>query len=586
MKIIKSAVAGAVLAATAAGGLLLGASPAFAAAPTWEPDVNGNGGSISFYNAAGQQVTSGTNLAHLFDYAVASTAEDPAGFHKASISFAFPNHLQPTSSWFVNGQSTSTTYPNSSAPAPVSGFANPVATISASEGNLTAALGGGVLDNTAGYANIMQIRLTQSGGFSGAYWTADIQFNTATNTWTQVFPQFATTSISTITASPTSPAPAGTTSVSLSATLSSSDNSHPTGSVHLFNGNTDLGAATFTPATGAISASAAVVDNGSYNFKFVYTPDVSIIGSTSPVLAYSVKGPAQATTTVLSGPTSTTVGTAVTIHADVTAGSPASAVPASAGSVQFKVGGSNVGSPVALTGSGADFQYNPGAAGSATITGTFIPADPAVYVTSSDNTGVTVTASAPLFNPDPQNFDVSVPAGTLIISTPYTVENPFHLGTMKLSSDGTGLSASAPFGDPAAPAAIDPGPGSLGHTPIVGAYPAAATANGITITDTRAGSTGWTASAQTTDFTNSGSTPIDGNLLTFTGVTAKYLSGNALQAGSVNVHDIAAFKTAKKAFADTTHGPGTVNIVGTMNLTAPTSTLPGLYTATVTFTIV
>jgi len=70
----------------------------------------------------------------------------------------------------------------------------------------------------------------------------------------------------------------------------------------------------------------------------------------------------------------------------------------------------------------------------------------------------------------------------------------------------------------------------------------------------------------------------------FTGVTPKYIAGNAIQSGVVT-NDITAFKT-KKAFATTTKGPGTVDITGTMTLTAPTSTKPGLYTATVTFTIV
>src|SRR3954454_20325047 len=93
---------------------------ALAATPAWEPDVNGNGGTLSFYDAAGAPVTGGNDLSHLFDYAVASTSEDPASsFHKASLAFAFPNHLQPTSAWFVNGQSAANPYPIASGPASI-----------------------------------------------------------------------------------------------------------------------------------------------------------------------------------------------------------------------------------------------------------------------------------------------------------------------------------------------------------------------------------------------------------------------------------------------------------------------------------
>jgi hypothetical protein len=155
---------------------------------------------------------------------------------------------------------------------------------------------------------------------------------------------------------------------------------------------------------------------------------------------------------------------------------------------------------------------------------------------------------------------VDVPAGTLVISTPYTADNPFELGTLLLNSTGTGLFASAPFG----------GMGAL------------------TITDSRPDSPGWTAAAQTTDFVGAfgNGTPIDGNNLSFTDVLPSYLPGNALADGSVLTSPIDHFKDARKAFASTTEGPGTVGITGELGLTAPTSTEPGRYTATITFTVV
>jgi hypothetical protein len=121
----------------------------------------------------------------------------------------------------------------------------------------------------------------------------------------------------------------------------------------------------------------------------------------------------------------------------------------------------------------------------------------------------------------------------------------------------------------------------------------APTANDVTITDTRAGNLGWTASAQATDLTGPAgkTTPIPGDTLSLTGVTPRYLSGNALQAGSVSTDDITVFGTAAKSFArkNDGQGPGTVDIYGTLGLIANSTragAYAGDYAATVTFTIV
>jgi hypothetical protein len=636
MKPIKALVAGAALAVVAGGSVLL-ANPASAAAPGWEPDANGGGyGTISFYDAAGNQVSGGNNLSHLFDYAVASSNGDPAQFHKANILFAFPDHANPTSSWFAVNASTATNYPVAS-PASIAaaGTEVPVANPNAGEANLSAALGAGTADTTPGYANVMQIRLVQSGNDLG-YWTADISYDTVNHTWSQVYPVLpaATATTTTVSASPASPQLQGTNVTFTGHVVPASGPAPTNGSVKFFDGATQIG--TTQPFTGSdVSVSTTTLSVATHSITAQYLPaGIAFAGSTSAPISYKVNGPAAATTTVLSGPTTANVGDTLTIHADVKSGAPATAVPASAGAVQFAVNGTNSGSPVALGTSGANFSYTPSAAGSATITADFVSADTAAYTNSSDTTGVTVVTSAASYNPDPQNTEVGVPAGTLVISTPYTVANPFRLGTMVLNSAGTGYSTSAPFGVPAATAVAATDPGTLGSTALapawaqatayttgqkvsylgaiyaassahtsgsdfntdlsagkwtVSSYGSAATTNGVTITDTRAGSAGWIAYAQTSDFTNpSLSTLIPGDNLTFTGVTPKYLAGNALQAGSVNPHDITGFGPVggKKRFADTTQGPGTVNISGVMGLTAATSTKPGLYTATVTFTVI
>ncbi len=133
-----------------------------------------------------------------------------------------------------------------------------------------------------------------------------------------------TTSISTITASPVSPAPAGTTSVALSATVTAADSTHPAGTVELFDGATDRGAATFDAATGHISKTVTGLADGSshsYTFQFAAS-GAGYSNSTSAALAYSVNSPV---TTSISAITASPVSpapagtTSVALSADLTA---------------------------------------------------------------------------------------------------------------------------------------------------------------------------------------------------------------------------------------------------------------------------
>jgi hypothetical protein len=452
--------------------------------------------------------------------------------------------------------------------------------VGSTDGNLGGAFASAVNDSTAGFDHIMQSRLEDSGVGKAAgapFWATDVWIDTAAGTWTQVFPSLTSTSISAITASPVSPAPQGTSSVNLSATLAAADSTHPSGSVELFNGATDVGPATLNAATGAITATATVADSGTYGFTFKFTPAGNYAGTTSPALSYHVNGPAVATTTVIGGPTTGTVGSNLTYTATVT--------PTAAGKVQFSVNGAVSGSPVTVSGGTASFIYSPTTADGGTsihVTGAFTPTDPAAFTASSDIVGATTAITAAAFAPDPQNVTVNVPAGTLVISTPYTVAHPFNLGVLGLSADGTHYSASANFGDAAATATTDPGALPAGAT---SPFTPAAISNGVTITDTRAASTGWTASVSSTNFTNSGPSSISASLFSFKSVTPKAIAGNNLQVTDITatpVNNLA----AGGAFATTAKGPGTIAITGVLGLdNVPTSVQPGDYTATLTFTI-
>ncbi len=114
-----------------------------------------------------------------------------------------------------------------------------------------------------------------------------------------------TTSISTITASPVSPAPAGTTSVDLSADLTAADSTVPAGSVELFDGATDRGAATFDAATGHISKTLTVTDGSSHLYRFQFTASgAGYTSSTSTALAYSVNKVTTSITGITASPVS------------------------------------------------------------------------------------------------------------------------------------------------------------------------------------------------------------------------------------------------------------------------------------------
>jgi hypothetical protein len=250
---------------------------------------------------------------------------------------------------------------------------------------------------------------------------------------------------------------------------------------------------------------------------------------------------------------------------------------------------------VSVTGSTLTFSYVPvsGDVTSATapivaplaVTASFSSTS-ALYSNGTGNT-VNTTVTAPAYTPDPQDVTVNVPAGTLVISTPYTATHPLSLGTMSLSSDGTGYTASAAFGDPAAAAiALNPSNWNLDT--------GAPTSNGVTVTDTRANGSGWNISVLANDFSGPAGKTISGNNLTFTNIAPKYITGNALQSGvTAPAAGVTAFGPGSggKTFASLAPvapatSTGTVAITALLGLTAPTSTAAGQYTATITFSIV
>jgi hypothetical protein len=191
MKVQKRWVSGAAVAAMVAVVVPLAARAGATDTPAFEPDANAQG-SVAFYSSTGAQVTSGSDLSHLFDYAAASSA-GRAGATKATLSFAFPDHTQPNSSlWFSTPASASTNFPNTGAPAPVGGLTTPVVTLDPTDADLSGVLGTTTLDTAPGYANYVQVRVKDSGPNlpqqSSPFWESDILINQTTGTWQEVYP--------------------------------------------------------------------------------------------------------------------------------------------------------------------------------------------------------------------------------------------------------------------------------------------------------------------------------------------------------------------------------------------------------------
>ena len=170
------------------------------------------------------------------------------------------------------------------------------------------------------------------------------------------------------------------------------------------------------------------------------------------------------------------------------------------------------------------------------------------------------------------NIAATIPVGNLLLSTPFTAGSPLSRGDLALN---TGLSQ----------------------------YSTTIAFDGITVVDTRAGDLPWTLTAQATNLSdglsNLGSLICAQNV-GLTGVTSTPGTGFA---GTMTLADNAAATppivpaagactgiqglggTAPHLVATASAGLGTDVLDGTLTVTAPTSTEPGLFTGTITLTV-
>jgi len=444
----------AVAIALLAGLLFSGGSASAAGQPSYEPDPNALG-TLSFFDASGNQITSGSATAAPMAAFYMASGLGVAGNNKAYVSFYTPVQGQTPAAWQTGNQVTAAqTYPNATYPGVLGTTSNAVVKDAAADGSLDANQIQTFPSSSTTDPNVYQVRMfTDTSGTH--YYSADVLVSGTT--WTQVYPAppatKINTSLSTPVASPSSPTPHAT-SVTLTSTLTASDSSHPAGSVHLFDGTADQGAATsFTASTGAVSSTLTPAD-GSHSYKFVFTPTSTATynGATSAVLSYTVNplpAATPTTTTLAVSPASpSTVGDTLTLTATV--------APSAAGTVQFLDGTSAIGSPVSVSGGTATRTTSALTVGTHSLTATFTPTDPTAFLgsTSTPATSYTVNAAPATTTSTSLTVSPTGPVGfgtTVILSGAVTPTNAvgsikFFDGTTQVGAtqawNGTGVSVS------------------------------------------------------------------------------------------------------------------------------------------------
>jgi Bacterial Ig-like domain (group 3) len=572
--------ASAVAAAASAMLMTLGGGVASAATPPWEPDP-GSAGAITFYNSAGSVITTGPIDQPLTAYASGSQVLR-AGDASSALFWFVPQPGVTPPNWNGLQINNFSNYPVTTGPANIQTLSQtlPVTTegpagTDPAVSDLEAALPQG--STQAGYANTYQIRLrtaTSGGQQTDTYAAADITIDDAAGTWTQVYPAALTATTTALVASP-SPSTAGQ-NVTLTATVSAGA-THPAGSVVFKDGATTLNTtpATVNTTTGVATFSTNTLSTATHSLTATFTPTDTATYNGSTGSATLVVNPVSTpTTTTLSitGNTATT-GNDVTLTANV-------APSAAPGSVAFFDNGSTTAIPGTVTNPTAG-QYvldlpTGFAAGGHSIVAKFAPtlivnyeasqSAPQAFLTQGTQTGACAQTGSVCT--DTQNIIATVPVGTLVINTPYTASSPLDLGTLVLSPDSTELQASASF-------------------------------NNIVVTDTRSGDLPWTVSSLASNLSDGGVNPnsvINAQNLGLTTIQATPgtgFTGTITPTDNPAANGVAPGDTGSLGLGGTTphtvaaanHGLGTVTMKGTLSLNAPSSTEPGIFQGTITFTV-
>jgi len=512
----KTFVAAAAAVALAGASVFAGAGSASAATvtPVWVGSDSAKGG-VNFYDAAGNQITGGANINNIAAY-LSTAGAAASGSTRANAAAAVPDHTAAAPYVFSQNSLPTTNYLYSPAatgvPATVSSGGKAFVALTTGGADALGRVGAITPDATAGYANTLEIRVADNGTGNGTaalggYWRTVIEYNATTapvtsyfdttvtlaaNAWRVVFPVLTVTNTATSapTFSPVSPVASGA-SVTLSSTVTPAG---ATGSVHFFDGATDLGAATYNSTTGVATLPStftnATAADVAHSITAQFTPAGLYGSSTSSASSLTVQRVPliNTTTTMTVSQATVTLGSADVLTATA-AVTPASGAAVS-GTVSFYVDGSstanatkalvpaNNGSTGAVTinFSGLTGSSSPGTAH--TIVATFTDGTTWSGSSSAAST-VNVIAS---YASDTQNIQTSITAGTITIATPYYLcsnaasnftgfpggvkpspctDNPLVLPAMTLNSTATEYSTTAAF---TGISVADTRPGNLAYT--------------------------------------------------------------------------------------------------------------------------
>ena len=264
-----------------AGALSAGVAGATPPSPPWNTTDPNAAGTLSFFNAGGQQITGG-NLADapLAAYVEGSNALR-SGDTKATLFGYLATASSPQGAWSGEKLSASTAYPNASAPGALATAALPVVTGSANDltiGQLSSAFPNTDTSGDA-YTGLYELRLKSSASGLGGTATYDVAYvQISGSTWSVVNPSLSPTSTSTsLTASPSGSQAYGT-SIQLTATVSPA----VPGTVQFKNGATNVGTPVTVNGSGIATTTTSTLPVGSDSLSAIFTPStfLNYAGST------------------------------------------------------------------------------------------------------------------------------------------------------------------------------------------------------------------------------------------------------------------------------------------------------------------
>jgi len=317
-----SAVIGAL--AIAAGSLFATQAASAVAVPPWEPDPT-SAGALTFYDSTGAVITGGQITDAPFAAYIKGATKLRNGDTTATLFGYLPQKGVAIGTWPGEAISTSSTYPNTHAPAPINSTPLPVVSMTSLDVTLQTLIGDFPNNATDEYSGLYQLRLkTSAAGLSATpnYDSADILISG--NTWTQVYPDTgaAVPTSTALTVKPRKTADHGA-KVTLTATVSPASAG---GSVKFYDGTKLLG--TKAVSAGKAGYSSTALANGSHSLSatFVPTDSTAYTGSTSGTKKITVQ-PASTTTKLAVAPgTKVAKGTTLKLTATVSAKSAAGLV--------------------------------------------------------------------------------------------------------------------------------------------------------------------------------------------------------------------------------------------------------------------